>query len=41
VETATQREHLQALGCEHGQGYYFARPMPQAELQALLQNTAA
>jgi diguanylate cyclase (GGDEF)-like protein/PAS domain S-box-containing protein len=40
VETATQREHLEQLGCEHGQGYYFARPMPQEELQALLQRTA-
>jgi EAL domain-containing protein (putative c-di-GMP-specific phosphodiesterase class I) len=32
VETAGQRDALQALGCDRGQGYYFARPMPAAEL---------
>jgi EAL domain-containing protein (putative c-di-GMP-specific phosphodiesterase class I) len=32
VETAAQRDALQALGCDRGQGYYFARPMPAAAL---------
>jgi len=27
IETAEQLEHLQELGCESGQGYYFAKPM--------------
>ena len=28
VETAAQAAHLRALGCEAGQGYHFARPLP-------------
>ncbi|MGQ7274096.1 putative bifunctional diguanylate cyclase/phosphodiesterase [Marinobacter sp. V034] len=31
IETKAQMESLQAKGCETGQGYYFARPMPVAE----------
>ena len=27
IETVDQYEHLLALGCDRGQGYYFARPM--------------
>ena len=27
IETREQYEHLQALGCDFGQGYLFARPM--------------
>ena len=27
VETAEQKEQLIALGCQHGQGYYFSRPV--------------
>jgi diguanylate cyclase (GGDEF)-like protein len=27
IETPEQLAHLQALGCERGQGYYFARPL--------------
>lgn len=30
VETATQRDLLRAAGCDHGQGYLFARPMSTA-----------
>ncbi|RYZ66255.1 MAG: EAL domain-containing protein, partial [Proteobacteria bacterium] len=33
VETATQLEFLQGLGCELIQGYYFAKPMPPLEAQ--------
>jgi EAL domain-containing protein (putative c-di-GMP-specific phosphodiesterase class I) len=36
VETAEQAALLRSLGCEQAQGYYFARPMPEAELKALL-----
>ena len=37
VETADQQEHLRNLGCNRGQGYYFARPRDRAELTALLE----
>lgn len=36
VETAAQREFLQRLGCNLGQGYYFSRPLPATEIDALL-----
>jgi predicted signal transduction protein with EAL and GGDEF domain len=36
VETATQWERLRELGCEFGQGFYLARPMPPAEAERLL-----
>jgi len=36
VETAAQREFLQRLGCNLGQGYYFSRPVPATEIDALL-----
>jgi EAL domain-containing protein (putative c-di-GMP-specific phosphodiesterase class I) len=35
VETAEQRDLLQAAGCDYGQGYLFARPMPVAELASI------
>lgn len=28
VETAAQRDFLQAAGCDHAQGFYYARPQP-------------
>ncbi|MBK9575890.1 MAG: EAL domain-containing protein [Fibrobacteres bacterium] len=33
IETSLQRDRLRALGCEYGQGYLFAKPLPfkQAE----------
>ncbi len=37
VETAEQAEFLKARGCGEAQGYYFARPVPAAEMQALLE----
>jgi len=36
VETAGQRAELASLGCDYSQGYYFARPMPALDLDALL-----
>ncbi len=36
IETEEQATHLRALGCQHGQGYLFAPPLPAAELEALL-----
>lgn len=32
VETEGQANFLRLLGCEQAQGYYFARPMPAAEI---------
>ncbi|MCB1741325.1 MAG: EAL domain-containing protein [Gammaproteobacteria bacterium] len=32
VETEAQAEFLRSLGCDEGQGFLFARPMPEAEL---------
>ena len=31
IETAEQLSLLRELGCDYGQGYYFARPLPSAE----------
>lgn len=31
VENAEQAEHLRNTGCISGQGYYFSRPLPEAE----------
>ena len=36
VETDLQRARLAALGCDFGQGWLFARPMPAEELGALV-----
>jgi EAL domain-containing protein (putative c-di-GMP-specific phosphodiesterase class I) len=36
VERADQRDSLRALGCALGQGYLFSRPLPAAEVEALL-----
>jgi diguanylate cyclase (GGDEF)-like protein/PAS domain S-box-containing protein len=37
VETVEQLEFLKAHGCGEAQGYYFARPVPASEMQALLE----
>jgi EAL domain-containing protein (putative c-di-GMP-specific phosphodiesterase class I) len=37
VETEEQAACLFALGCDRGQGYYFARPLPPAEMGRFLQ----
>jgi EAL domain-containing protein (putative c-di-GMP-specific phosphodiesterase class I) len=36
VETAEQYDNLVRLGCDHCQGFYFARPMPAIGIDALL-----
>ncbi|MEA5447267.1 EAL domain-containing protein [Leptolyngbya sp. CCNP1308] len=36
IETLEQAAALRSLGCEFGQGYYWAKPMPAAEASALL-----
>jgi len=36
VETAEQLARLRALGCEHAQGFYFARPLPSEDAESLL-----
>ena len=41
VETVAQKELLAQYGCLFFQGYLFARPMPVAELELVLQNAAA
>ena len=38
IEHPWQARELQALGCELGQGYYFARPMPAADMERILQS---
>ncbi len=32
VETESARDFLRTLGCEEGQGYLFAKPMPMEKL---------
>jgi EAL domain-containing protein (putative c-di-GMP-specific phosphodiesterase class I) len=36
VETQNQLEHLCKLGSDSVQGYYFAKPLPALEMEALL-----
>jgi diguanylate cyclase (GGDEF)-like protein len=40
VETAAELAHLQGLGCDRGQGYYFARPLPPEAATALIEGRA-
>ena len=41
VESAAQQQFMRAAGCDIMQGYYFARPLPAAQLSALLHTYAA
>jgi EAL domain-containing protein (putative c-di-GMP-specific phosphodiesterase class I) len=36
IETAEQRDQLALLGCDLGQGYLFARPVPRPAFEELL-----
>jgi diguanylate cyclase (GGDEF)-like protein len=38
IETGEQLTRLQALGCDRGQGYYFARPLAADHIRALMSN---
>ena len=40
IESADQIEELRALGCDHGQGYYFAKPMAGDRVPAMLLATS-
>ncbi|MER7007021.1 EAL domain-containing protein [Dactylosporangium sp. NPDC000555] len=40
VEDQGQRETLHQIGCPYGQGYLFARPLPEPDAFALIQKTA-
>lgn len=40
VETAEQVKFLKSIGCEYGQGYYYAKPIPIAEYEHLLDEQA-
>ena len=40
IETTQQARELQRLGCQLGQGYHFARPVPAAGIDILLQRHA-
>ena len=37
VETQEQSDRLRAVGCDYVQGYFFAKPMPAAEFEKLLE----
>ncbi len=41
VETAEQVDFLRSVGCEYLQGYYFAKPLPVEEFEALLKKNAS
>ncbi|MFZ9736985.1 MAG: bifunctional diguanylate cyclase/phosphodiesterase [Prochlorotrichaceae cyanobacterium] len=38
IETPEQAEHLYRLGCEFGQGYYFAKPLSSEGVERLLES---
>lgn len=39
VETAKQYEYLKRLGCKKIQGYYFCKPLPEAEVIAYIESS--
>jgi EAL domain-containing protein (putative c-di-GMP-specific phosphodiesterase class I) len=41
VETNGITDHLQGLGCDLAQGYYFAKPLPSTKVEALLKQTVS
>ncbi len=36
IETKSQRDLLQQIGCDSGQGYYFSKPVPAAAFEKLI-----
>ena len=41
IETEEQRRFLLAHGCDLGQGFYFSRPVPAGEIDALFRASRA
>jgi diguanylate cyclase (GGDEF)-like protein len=41
IESGDQRDELHKLGCDLGQGYFFARPLDSASVEALLRERAS
>lgn len=39
VETKTQADYLEAIGCSNMQGYYFGKPMPADEFEKMIKNS--
>jgi EAL domain-containing protein (putative c-di-GMP-specific phosphodiesterase class I) len=39
IESLVQLRRLHALGCDRGQGYYFAKPLPASAISTLLTRT--
>ena len=38
VETSEQAQRLAALGCDEAQGYHYSRPVPAAQIEALMRS---
>ena len=38
IETPQQKDYLKLLGCDEGQGYLFAKPLPTKEVESILDN---
>jgi diguanylate cyclase (GGDEF)-like protein/PAS domain S-box-containing protein len=41
IETASQLQRLRTFGCEYGQGYLLARPLPRADTELMLKTGPA
>jgi diguanylate cyclase (GGDEF)-like protein len=41
VETEAQHRQLQAMGCDEAQGFWYCRPLPQAEFEAFVRARAS
>ena len=39
VETAEQANFLRSIGCDHIQGFFYSRPLPEAQYRTLLENS--
>jgi diguanylate cyclase (GGDEF)-like protein len=40
VETQAQARHLRRLGCDRGQGFLYARPLPPSDMERLLEEAS-